>query len=82
MAITQLEWAGLAACRGSQGSLFFSPECNERKEVRLEREQVAKRICMTCAVRDACLDAAIGRHESHGIWGGLNELERRSLLRS
>lgn len=82
MAIAQLEWSEAAACRGSEGSLFFSPEASERKEERLERELVAKRICTGCAVREDCLNAALERHEPHGIWGGLNELERRGLLAS
>jgi hypothetical protein len=28
------------------------------------------------------LSAALARHETYGIWGGLNELERRALLRN
>jgi hypothetical protein len=28
------------------------------------------------------LQAALECHESYGIWGGLNELERRSLTRA
>jgi WhiB family redox-sensing transcriptional regulator len=32
-------------------------------------------------VREECLDAALLRREPHGIWGGLNELERRGLIR-
>jgi WhiB family redox-sensing transcriptional regulator len=43
---------------------------------------MAKRICSGCTVRDECLHAALDRHESYGIWGGLNEFERRSLARS
>jgi WhiB family redox-sensing transcriptional regulator len=43
---------------------------------------VAKRICASCAVREECLEAALARHESYGIWGGLNEFERRGLLRT
>lgn len=82
MAMTSLEWSGNAACRGSEGSLFYSADTAERKEDRLEREQMAKRICAGCAVREECLAAALDRHESYGIWGGLNEFERRSLARS
>jgi WhiB family redox-sensing transcriptional regulator len=33
-------------------------------------------------VRGECLEAALERHETYGIWGGLNELERRALLRT
>ncbi len=81
MALAPDDWSLLAACRGGEGSLFFSPDTSERKEDRIEREQMAKRICAGCAVTAECLDAAIERRETHGIWGGLNEIERRSLQR-
>lgn len=82
MATTSLEWTHAAACRGSEGSLFYSADSAERKEDRLEREQLAKRICAGCGVREECLHAALERHESYGIWGGLNEFERRALVRT
>ncbi|HUX05397.1 MAG TPA: WhiB family transcriptional regulator [Acidimicrobiales bacterium] len=81
MAIVPLAWVESAACRGSEGALFFPPEASERKEERVERELMAKRICQGCDVREDCLASALERHESHGIWGGLNEAERRGLLR-
>jgi hypothetical protein len=49
MATTTLDWSNGAACRGSEGSLFYSADSAERKEDRLEREQLAKRICSGCA---------------------------------
>jgi WhiB family redox-sensing transcriptional regulator len=81
MALAPDDWSLLAACRGGEGSIFFSPDTSERKEDRFERERMAKRICAGCAVTAECLDAAIERRETHGIWGGLNEIERRSLQR-
>ena len=44
------------------------------------RESRAKAICATCAVRKPCLEYALRIREPHGIWGGLNELERKALL--
>lgn len=82
MEATSLDWSSAAACRGSEGSLFYSADSAERKEDRIEREQLAKRICAGCLVRDECLRAALDRHESYGIWGGLNEFERRALTRA
>ena len=82
MAITPLQWSDAAACRDSESSLFYSADSSERKDERIEREKVAKRICAGCAVSEECLEAALARHESYGIWGGLNEFERRSLLRA
>ncbi len=73
-------WHLKAACRGPQAEVFFPPAGVERKEERLDREDAAKAICRTCAVRVPCLDYAISIREPHGIWGGLNEMERKQLL--
>jgi len=81
MAMASLDWSAHAACRESEGSLFFSADLNERKDDRLVREQLAKRICASCDVREECLRSALERHETYGIWGGLNEFERRALAR-
>ena len=72
-----LNWQNEAGCRGSDANLFFSPTHVETKDERVARESRAKAICAECSVRRACLDFAIVTREPHGIWGGLNELERR-----
>jgi WhiB family redox-sensing transcriptional regulator len=73
-------WQVRAACRGPESIVFFPPTASERKEEREARETKAKSICSTCAVRRPCLDYALDIREPHGIWGGLNEHERRELL--
>ena len=60
--------------------MFFPPPQFERKVDRLERERRAKAICAECAVTGECLEYALTIREPHGIWGGLNEDERRVLL--
>ncbi len=77
---TEDAWQVKAACRGPQAAVFFPPPQFERKDEKLERESRAKAICATCAVRQPCLDYAISIREPHGIWGGLNENERRQLV--
>jgi WhiB family redox-sensing transcriptional regulator len=74
-------WRFLAACRGEDSSFFFAPNYFERRRQKDAREAVAKRICATCRVRSECLDYALTNRETHGIWGGLNEMERRAVLR-
>ena len=74
------DWQVRAACRGPQAVVFFPPSHFERKDEKLEREQRAKEICKTCPVREPCLAYALRIREPHGIWGGLNEIERRQLL--
>ena len=73
-------WQIKAACRGPQAAVFFPPSYFERKDEKVERESRAKAICAQCAVREPCLDFALSIREPHGIWGGLNELERKILL--
>mgnify|MGYP001450285291 CR=1 FL=1 len=60
--------------------MFFPPAHFERKDEKLDRERRAKAICATCSVRRDCLDYALRIREPHGIWGGLSEVERRTLL--
>ena len=73
-------WQHRAACKGPQAAVFFPPSRSERKEDREAREVRAKAICARCPVRSACLDYAVRIREPHGIWGGLNEAERKQLL--
>ena len=39
----------------------------------------AKAVCRACPVRAECLEAALQRHETHGIWGGATERERDGI---
>ena len=82
MSVQHLEdvWQAKAACRGPHTSVFFPPSHFERKEDKEAREAQAKSICKSCAVRRDCLAYALRIREPHGIWGGLNEMERRQLL--
>lgn len=82
MSVQQLQdlWQTRAACRGPHASMFFPPAHFERKDDREARETRAKAICRGCAVRQECLDYALRIREPHGIWGGLNEAERRPLI--
>jgi WhiB family redox-sensing transcriptional regulator len=73
-------WQARAACRGPQAEVFFPPSRVERKDERLLRERAAKGICRSCSVRPDCLEYALRIREPHGIWGGLNEAERKQVL--
>ncbi|MBB5926635.1 WhiB family redox-sensing transcriptional regulator [Streptomyces echinatus] len=41
----------------------------------------AKALCNGCPVRTECLAHALDNRIEHGIWGGMTERDRRSLLR-
>ncbi len=74
-------WQFDGACRGEDPSLFFAPGYFEKREEKAAREVKAKAICTECSVREPCLEYALRIREPHGIWGGLNEYERRQRLR-
>jgi WhiB family redox-sensing transcriptional regulator len=69
-----------AACKGAALNLFFGPDA-EFVAARKQREAEAKAICAGCSVRDACLAYALDTGQAYGIWGGVNEDERRAMLR-
>ena len=73
-------WQHKAECRGPQAEVFFPPPQFERKADRLQRERRAKKICEQCVVKTECLDYSLNIREPHGIWGGLNESERRAMI--
>jgi WhiB family transcriptional regulator, redox-sensing transcriptional regulator len=77
-------WSTKGACRGMDAELFFplgGLGGQQRVGANLAQEQRAKAVCNTrpCPVRDECLAAAITNGDDHGIFGGLNERERRDL---
>lgn len=74
-------WQFDAACRGEDASLYFAPNYFEKRAQKDAREAKAKAICARCPVRVDCLEYALKVRETHGIWGGLNEAERRQVLR-
>lgn len=39
----------------------------------------AKKVCLGCISRDACLEYALKNQERWGVWGGKSERERRKL---
>lgn len=73
-------WQHHSACRGPHSVVFFPPPQFERKSERAERERRAKEICADCPVTRECLDYALQIREPHGVWGGLNEVERRVMI--
>ena len=66
-------WQEKALCAQTDPEAFFPEKGGSTRE--------AKRICLGCEVKDACLDYALANDERFGIWGGLSERERRCLKR-
>ncbi|CAN5845155.1 N/A [soil metagenome] len=66
-------WGHQAACRGLDPEIFFPLEDTDAEP--------AKVVCSGCAVRQACLEHALGNRERDGVWGGATERERRRIIR-
>lgn len=75
-------WQRHGACRSVDSDIFFPPPTFEPKDERQEREAKAKAICNGCPVRVECLEWSLAIQEPHGVWGGLNEAERRRAITS
>jgi len=75
------EWQYEGACRDADETLFFHPE-GERGSTRRKRAEAAKAICATCKVIRQCLEQSLKIREPYGVWGGLSEDERSTLLAS
>ena len=73
-------WRADATCRREVAAHFFAPAL-ERRDAKHRREAAARALCRACPVRVQCLEYALVVQEPYGIWGGLNELERRRMLR-
>lgn len=67
------EWHHRAACRTTDPEIFFPISSDPASEI------AAKRVCRGCPVAALCLEEAVDSGIRHGVWGGLNETERRKL---
>lgn len=68
-------WRSQAPCNdeGVDPAIFFPR--------RGQSSAPAKAICAQCDFRIECLESGLEQHPTFGIWGGLNENERRALTR-
>ena len=69
--VEELGWQDRALCAQTDPEAFFPEKGGSTRE--------AKKVCLTCEVRDDCLEYALMNDERFGIWGGLSERERRKL---
>lgn len=69
----QPAWQDRALCAEIGTDLWFPEKGASARQ--------AKQVCAACEVRAACLGYALETGQTHGIWGGLSERERRRLGR-
>lgn len=65
-------WTLQASCRGTADELFCAAK----------DQRQARKMCRHCPVRLDCLAEALDNRIEWGVWGGMTERERRTLLRS
>lgn len=71
----EFAWMSDALCAQVDPEIFFpTPVSPTTRE--------AKRVCMACEVRPACLEHALGLHIADGVFGGKSERERRQIAAS
>lgn len=68
-------WWPAASCRGADIETFFPPPGD------LTAVRRALMICDLCPVRIPCRRYALAHRERYGIWGGLTEETRETLIR-
>lgn len=69
-------WTTRAACDG-----MARPDWDPWSGDQPELLDAARKVCGTCPVLDACLDAALSRGEAYGVYGGLTPGERADVAR-
>jgi WhiB family redox-sensing transcriptional regulator len=83
MAWTQSTWNAEgwridAACRDEDPALFFPVGTTGPA---IDVVEAAKTICAVCPVAQECLMFAVTTNQEYGVWGGLDEEERREVRR-
>ncbi|HEX3824547.1 MAG TPA: WhiB family transcriptional regulator [Mycobacteriales bacterium] len=73
-----MDWRHRAACRDEDPELFFPIGTTGPS---LHQVDEAKAVCRRCEAIDECLSWALNSEQNAGVWGGLDEDERRALKR-
>lgn len=71
--MSDYSWMERAACRGVDIEVFYSEEPGD--------ESRALELCLACAVRSECYEAAMASREAYGVWGGTAGRQRRRIFR-
>lgn len=72
-----MDWSDRAACLAAEPEQFFP--VGGAAAARWE-SVAAKQVCGRCDVVRECRDYALATRQPFGVWGGLDEEERRAVL--
>lgn len=68
-------WAQKGKCRGATPGRFFPGSL-------AEAQTVIDSFCKVCPVRKDCLEYALRRHETDGVWGGVYFANKKRRARA
>lgn len=71
-----MDWSDRAACLSAEPELFFPIGS---AGLAVDDVAAAKAICAGCVVVDECRDYALRSRQPFGVWGGLDEEQRRAI---
>ncbi len=71
-------WRLFASCRDTDPDLFFPVGTTGQALLQIAK---AKEVCGECPVSTECLEYALETNQDSGIWGGLDEEQRRAIRR-
>lgn len=75
-----VDWRNRAACLIEDPELFYP--IGTVSAAAIEQAERAKQVCATCPVKAICLQYALTTGQHYGVWGGLDEDERRTFRRA
>lgn len=78
-------WMDASACAHKDVNTFFKPAASGaamKDGTRPDPHAEARALCAECTVRDQCLDYALTNRVAYGVWGGLDEKQRASILKA
>ncbi len=78
LANADYSWRNQAICRDTDPDLFFPIGTTGQALLQIAR---AKEVCGECPVSTECLEYALETNQDSGIWGGLDEEQRRAIRR-
>ena len=75
MSVQNPAWMKESLCTQVDPDLFFNERSNQSVKIR-----EAKKVCAGCDVIRDCAAYALDQEIEFGVWGGIDEVERRALI--
>jgi WhiB family redox-sensing transcriptional regulator len=72
-----VDWFNQAACANAEPETFFPVGSGGAA---VDEVTAAKAVCARCSVLTECRDYALATRQPFGVWGGLDEDQRRTYV--